>query len=331
MKTLTWTAPEVMTMRDAAKPELEPGWVLLRVGGAAICGSEISGYLGHNELRRPPLIMGHEFSGTVARLGPGVTQVSVGDVVTANPLVSCGQCRHCRQGNRQRCLSRQIIGIDFPGAFAEWVAVPAPQCHPVRDIVDGALVEPYACGVRAVGLSRVEMGDEAMVVGAGIIGLIAVHLLRAAGASRVIVVDPNPHRLEQAQAWGATDTMAPDTVDHLGIRQTMDRVIDAVGFSATRALSIQALRRGGCVVWIGLHENQSVLEGNAMVRDEIDIRGSFCYTDDEFRRAVDLVNAGQAFPRDRSWLDIRPLEAGDAAFAEQASPSARFAKIVLTI
>ncbi len=331
MKTLTWTAPEVMMIRDAAEPELDPGWILLRVGGAAICGSEISGYLGHNELRRPPLIMGHEFSGTVAQLGPGVTQVSVGDVVTANPLVSCGHCRHCRRGNRQRCLSRRIIGIDFPGAFAEWVAVPALQCYPVRDIIDGALVEPYACGVRAVGLARVEMGDEAMVVGAGIIGLMAVRLLRAVGAARVIVVDPNPYRLEQAKEWGATDTMSPDTVDHLGIRQTMDRVIDAVGFSDTRALSMQALRRGGCAVWIGLHENQSILEGNAMVRDEIDIRGSFCYTDEEFRRAADLVNAGQAFPSDRGWLDIRPMEAGDAAFAEQASSSARFAKIVLTI
>ena len=331
MKTLTWTAPEVMTMRDAAEPELESGWVLLRVGGAAICGSEISGYLGHNELRHPPLVMGHEFSGTVARLGPEVTQFSVGDVVTANPLVSCGHCRHCRQGNRQRCSSRRIIGIDFPGAFAEWVAVPALQCYPVRDMVDGALVEPYACGVRAVGLAKVEMGDQAMVMGAGIIGLMVVRLLRAAGASHVIVVDPNPRRLEQAKEWGATDAMAPDTVDHLGMRQTMDRVIDAVGFSDTRALGIQLLRRGGCAVWIGLHENRSILDGNAMVRDEIDIRGSFCYTDDEFHRAVDLVNAGHALPRDREWLDIRPLEAGDAAFAEQASPSARFAKIVLTI
>ena len=331
MKTLTWTAPEVMRIQEAAEPVLEPGWVLLRVGGAAICGSEISGYLGHNELRRPPLVMGHEFSGTVMRLGPGVTEVSVGDVVTANPLVSCGHCRHCRQGNRQRCASRRIIGIDFPGAFAEWVAVPGAQCYPVRDVVDGALVEPYACGVRAVGLAEVEIGDDAMVVGAGIIGLMAVRLLRTAGAARVIVVDPNPHRLEQAQEWGATDTVAPDTADHLGLRQSVDRVIDAVGFSDTRQFSIQALRRGGCAVWIGLHENSSLLEGNAIVRDEIDIRGSFCYTDEEFRRAVDLVNAGQAFPRNRGWLDIRPLEDGDAAFAEQASSLARFAKIVLTI
>jgi threonine dehydrogenase-like Zn-dependent dehydrogenase len=204
MKTLTWTAPEVMTMRDAEKPALAPGWVVLRVGGTAICGSEISGYLGHNDGR---------------------------------------------------------------ASFA-----------------------------------------------------------RTAGASRVSVVDPNPHRLEQAQEWGATGTLSPETVDHLGMRHTMDRVIDAVGFSDTRALSIQALRRGGCAAWIGLHENPSVLEGNAIVRDEIDIRGSFCYTDEEFRRAVDLVNAGQVFPQNRGWLDIRPLEAGNAAFAEQASPSARFAK-----
>ncbi|PSR20211.1 MAG: galactitol-1-phosphate 5-dehydrogenase [Sulfobacillus acidophilus] len=331
MKTLTWTAPDVMTMQEAPEPELQPGWVLLRVEGAAICGSDIAGYLGHNELRHPPLVMGHEFSGTVARLGPGVEGISVGDLVTANPLVSCGQCRHCRQGNRQRCVSRRIIGIDFPGAFAEWVAVPARQCYTIRDRVDGAMVEPYACALRAVGLAGVEIGDEAMVIGAGIIGLMAVRLLRTAGASRVIVVDPNHHRLEQAQAWGATEIVPPDAVAPLGIHQALDRVIDAVGFADTRSLSAQALRRGGCAVWIGLHENESRIAGNAIVRDEVDIRGSFCYTDDEFRRAVDLVNAGQAFPANRDWLDIRPMQTGDVAFAEQASPTARFAKIVLTI
>ncbi len=331
MKTLTWTAPNVMAIREAREPELVPGWVLLQVGGAAICGSEIAGYLGHNELRHPPLIMGHEFSGTVARLGEGVTQLAVGEVVTANPLVSCGQCRHCRQGNRQRCLSRRIIGIDFPGAFAEWVAVPASQCYPIGDIVDGALVEPYACGVRAVGLAQVEIGDEAMVIGAGIIGLMVMRILRRAGASRVVAVDTNVHRLELAQEWGATDTLTPDRINHEAMGQRLDRVIDAVGFSDTRALSVKVLRRGGCAVWIGLHENPTGLAGNAVVRDEIDIRGSFCYTDSEFQRAVDLVNAGQAFPQSRDWLDIRPLEDGDAAFAEQASPEARFAKIVLTV
>ncbi len=319
-----------MTIQEAAKPKLAAGWVLVKVETVGICGSEISGYLGENELRRPPLVMGHEFSGTVAECGPA-TDLAVGSRVTANPLVSCGVCRDCRAGQRQRCLQRRIIGIDYPGGYAEWVAVPAAQCYPVADAVDGAMVEPLACALRAVELSEVETGDDTVVVGAGIIGLMAAGLLAQAGARRVAVVDPNPTRRQAAIEWRASAIFASTNELSSGFPERVDRVIDAVGLGATRRQSLEVLRRGGRAVWIGLHENLTEVAGNAVVRDETSVVGSFCYTDHNFSRAVQLVNDGHAFPAHRGWLDLRPLEAGDAAFREQARGPAPYAKILLRL
>ncbi|SMC07967.1 Threonine dehydrogenase [Sulfobacillus thermosulfidooxidans DSM 9293] len=330
MKTLTWTAKETMSILSAPAPVPEPGWIALRVAGVGICGSELSGYLGHNELRKPPLVMGHEFSGVVEEVGHGVTNVKIGDLVTANPLVTCGRCIHCLRGERQRCESRRIIGIDFPGAYAERVLVPSNQCYAVKDAIDGALVEPLACAVRAVGLARIKVGDTAVVIGAGIIGLMTVRLLGLSGAKRIAVVDPNDERLKISQLWGATE-MAPNlgallTDNH---PQSFDCVIDAVGLSTTRRDSLNALIRGGRAVWIGLHEALTHLDGNQIVRDELEVRGSFCYTDDEFIRAVSLINSQKFLPVDRQWLDVRSLEEGPAAFKELVNGSP-FSKIILT-
>ncbi len=319
-----------MTIKEAAKPTLAAGWVLLQVEAVGICGSEISGYLGENDLRRPPLVMGHEFSGTVAEC-EAATDLAVGTRVTANPLISCGVCRDCRAGQRQRCLQRKIIGIDFPGGYAEWVAVPAAQCYPVDDIEDGAMVEPLACALRAVELTHVETGDDCVVIGAGIIGLMAAGLLARAGARRIAVVDPNPSRRQAASPWGATAVFASTDELAANFPEGVDRVVDAVGLSATRRQSLDVLRRGGRAVWIGLHQNQTEVAGNAIVRDETSVVGSFCYTDHNFSRAVQLVNDGQAFPSNRGWLDVRPLEAGDAAFREQARGPAPYAKILLRL
>jgi threonine dehydrogenase-like Zn-dependent dehydrogenase len=326
MKTLTWTGPRTMTLEDAPRPEIPEGWVLLRVKAAGICGSEIAGYLGHNELRVPPLVMGHEFSAVVEALGIGASGISLGTLVTVNPLVSCGRCRHCRQGERQRCADRQIIGINFPGAYAEWVVAPASQCYPVRDPLLGAMVEPLACALRAVHQARVSIGDRTLVVGAGIIGLMTARLLAMAGAAEIVVADPNPARRAAASAFGASNVLAD-----FGGLEDFDVVVDAVGLDVTRRETLKTLSRGGRAVWIGLHQNDTTVPGNALVRNETIVSGSFCYRDEEFSRAVALMNAGQGLPTERNWLDVRPLAVGNAAFAEQATPDAPYAKILLTL
>lgn len=334
MKSLVWKAPSVMEIEEAARPHPGPGWVLLAVEDTGICGSEIGAFLGHNELRRPPLVMGHEFSGVVVELGPDVSKDLQGKLVAVNPILSCGQCRYCRRGLRQLCVSRKIIGVDYPGSYAEYVAVPAGACHEVKDPVVGALVEPLACGVRASSLAQIETGDSVMVIGAGTIGLMAARLAKDRGASRCVVVDTNPARLKWAANWGADAVLNPKTDDVLATVRVstdgegMDSVIDAVGSSQTRAQAVAAVCRGGKVVLLGLHENPTNLPGNEIVRFEKRVIGSFSYSDEDFRRAVVLANGGFV-ETSSGWLDIRGLDTGQASFAEQSLGAAPFSKVML--
>lgn len=335
MQALIWEAPEVMRLGTVPDPVPGPGWALVQVNAVGICGSELGAYLGHNELRIPPLVMGHEWAGTVAAVGSSTDEEWLGRTVTVNPLLSCGRCRACRRGDRQLCLERRIIGVDLPGAFAQWVSVPVSALWTVSDPTAGALVEPLACAVQALAQGAVQPGDGVLVYGAGIIGLMCAWMARLRGASRIVTVDLNPTRLQHAKTWGAEETLlggGPEVAEKVAAAFDggPDVVVDAVGAAATRQESVAAVRRGGRAVWVGLHDPAASFGGNRLVRDEVTVAGSFCYTDEHFRTARDLVDQ-QRLPAAGSWLDIRPLAVGDAAFREQALGPAPFAKILLTL
>src|SRR3989441_7614646 len=157
--------------------------------------------------------MGHEFSGVVVEVGDGVSPDWRGKRVVVNPLVTCGICRFCRSGDRQLCLERKIVGIDYPGGFAERTAVPIASCTPVTDLLRAALIEPLACGVRAVGRSEARLGDRALVFGAGMIGLSIIKLLRGRGGGQCIAGDTAPSRVEWGKLWGGTDTVSASAED----------------------------------------------------------------------------------------------------------------------
>lgn len=333
MQVLVWEALGQMRPQDSPDPTPKPGWMVLDVEAAGICGSEISSFLGKNELRRPPLVMGHEFSGVVIGTGDGVSPEWMGKRVVVNPLVTCGVCRFCRSGDRQLCPERKIIGVDFPGGFAEQTAVPVSNCTVITDLLRASLIEPFACGVRAVRRSGARVGDTTLVFGAGMIGLSIIKLLRAGGASRCVAVDTVASRLRWAEQWGATDTVDGSTEDAVAAAKRLvpagfDCAIDAVGHSQTREQSLALVRRGGRAVFVGLHSDAVTLHGNALVRGESQILGSFAYSDDDFRSAVDLAEGG-FIETAGGWLDVRPLAAGQEAFVEQATGPAPFSKIVL--
>ena len=177
------------------------------------------------------------------------------------------------------------------------------------------------------------MGDRALVFGAGMIGLSIIKLLRGRGVSQCIAVDTVPSRLKWAKLWGATDTLgasAEDTAEAVKRLAPggLDCVVDAVGHAQTRAQSLAMARRGGRVVFVGLHSDETSLHGNAVVRSETEIVGSFAYSDDDFRRAVGLAEGG-LIDMSGGWLDVRPLSAGQEAFVEQAAGPAPFSKILL--
>jgi L-iditol 2-dehydrogenase len=196
------------------------------------------------------------------------------------------------------------------------------------------LVEPLAVALRASSLTTAAPGDNVMIIGAGAIGLLVIRMMKARGVQNCLVIDTNSARLKWAQSWGASHVANPKTEDIASLVKSMsagdgmDCVVDAVGSSQTRTQSVSLVRRGGKVVWVGLHENESVVLGNDVVRSEKQIIGSMTYSDDEFRRAALLANNG--FIETKSgWFDTRSLDSGQTSFMEQASESAPCPKILL--
>ena len=323
-----------MRLEAVVEPVPGPGEVLLRVEAVGICGSELSGYLGENSLRRPPLVMGHEFVGTVAALGPGA-RMAPGARVVVNPLLPCGACGPCRSGAVHLCRERRIVGAARPGAFAEAVAVPESACHPVPDDLPApvaALAEPLACAVRAAGRAEVGPGETLVILGAGAIGLLTLAVARRAGPARVLVADVQAARRGTAAAWGAADVLDGAGDVAAAVRaatrgEGADAVVDAAGVTATRRASVRALRPGGKAVFIGLHEADSPLPCNELVRSEVTVTGSFCYSPDDFAAACGLLREGLLRPG--PWIEERPLAAGPAAFDELLRGAVPASKVVL--
>ena len=351
MQALVWLGPRDMVQRAEPMPKLATDEVLIAVGAVGICGSELGGFLGHNSLRVPPLIMGHECAGQVVQVTGGTFATgkiaTVGTRVTFNPLVVCGTCDRCISGKSNLCRRRQLVGAHRPGAFAQYVAVPARQCYPLPEsslalapgasvsLIAGSLAEPLACSIRAVALSGVQPQESLLILGAGPIGLCAVAAARAQGIEQIIVSDVAPQRLEIARRWGASDIVNARQQDVVAFVQDnfpggVDRVIDAVGATPVRAQAIRAVVPGGRVVFIGLHDEESVLPANYIIRQEITVTGSFAYTADDFAQAIDLLKNGVVQPS-ADWLEERPLSDGPAAFAELVDGKANVAKIVLTV
>lgn len=304
MSALVWERARKMTLQRQPLPSLQPDEVLIQVAVAGICGSELSGYLGHNALRVPPLIMGHEFSGVIAQLGSAVAteypELRVGGRVTANPLLYCGECAYCKNGLNQLCRDRKLIGAHRPGAFADFVSVPARQVINLPEALsfqDGALAEPAACGIRIAELAGNVAGETILILGAGTIGIMTLQALRNRNAGRIFVADIHPERLANAAQLGA-EPLNPKFMDVVRtVRQATQSygaavVVDAVGLESTRAQSIQAARSSGLVILSGLHEETSPMPAAEIIRREICVKGSFAYSPANFSQAVQALAEG---------------------------------------
>jgi len=183
MQALVWIGPRQMAMRTEPDPIPETHEALIKVAYAGICGSELSSYLGHNALRVPPVIMGHEFSGEIVELGSaaatGNTSLAVGQAVTVNPLDYTEPCEYCEQGLHHLSPTRQLVGAHRPGAYASYVSVPAKLVTPLPKTMSlriGALTEPTACGIRIGEIAGDVTDQDCLIIGAGPIGLLALQV-----------------------------------------------------------------------------------------------------------------------------------------------------------
>lgn len=336
MKALVYEGPRQMILREVNPPEVGRGEVLIEVAFSGICGSELSGFLGQSSIRKPPLIFGHEFSGRIVDAGAN-TSFPLGARVTANPLISCGVCTYCQAGDSQLCADRRLLGAALAGSNAALVAIPQDNVVLIPDALGFAqatLAEPIAYAVHVVEMLSLAPPDVLVVLGMGPIGLFVLETARHYGIAQVYALDTNRDRLGLAKALGAAAILDParDNVEAIVREATAGfgaaAVVDAVGSSATRQSAAKLVRRGGTIVFSGLHVQDTSLPLNDMVRNEIVTRGAFAYRANQFRRAVDLLAHGSLGLHD-DWIVTAPMGQGAEWYDRLITNPGAIAKVLL--
>ncbi len=339
MKALIWEAAGTMTMREEQVPLVSADEILVKVGHVGICGSELSGYLGHNALRVPPLIMGHEFAGEIVAVGadaaPIYPDLGIGTLVTVNPLWYCGECRSCQQGVNQLCYHRKLLGAHRPGAFAEYISVPAKLALPLPAGMNtriGALTEPVGCAVRIAELAGDMAGEDCLVIGAGPIGLLSLQMLKLKDARRVFIAELDEERLQMGAELGGIPIQPRDMDTVQAVKRETDGLgvavsVDAVGTAVTREQCVSATRATGSLILSGLHEERSAMPVADMIRREIRAKGSFAYSPAHFAKALDLLRRG-AVGLD-PWIVEAPLQEGGKWFNRLIEAPGGVSKVLL--
>ncbi|HMI53543.1 MAG TPA: galactitol-1-phosphate 5-dehydrogenase [Candidatus Saccharimonadales bacterium] len=341
MKALLLSQYRHLEIADLPVPQPGSGEVLVRVAACGICGSDVHGYDGSSGRRIPPIVMGHEAAGRIAALGDGVHGFAVDDRVTFDSTVYCGVCGPCGRGEVNLCDHRQVLGVSCSdyrrtGAFAEFVVVPSRILYRLPDnlsFAEAALLEAVAVALHAVSLAHVSAGSQALVLGAGMIGLLAAQALRVAGCSRVLIADVDPSRLTLAQAVGVTEVVPADTglvekILNLTGGSGVDLVVEAVGRNETVGSAIASARKGGTVVLVGNISPDVTLPLQKVVIRQIRLQGS-CASAGEYPRAIELLSSG-AIEVKPLITAIAPLDDGPQWFRRLHAREPNLMKVVLT-
>ncbi len=306
MKALVLQEYKKFAVEDLAVPTAKPGEVLVRVRACGICGSDVHGMDGSTGRRIPPLVMGHEAAGEIASVGQGVTAWKAGDRVTFDSTVYCGECWFCRRGEVNLCENRQVLGVscgDYrrQGAFAEFVAVPERILYRLPDNLtfeQAAMVEAVSVAVHAAARTPNLKGSTAVVVGAGMIGLLVVQVLRVKGCKQIIAIDLEEDRLQLALRRGATTAFKADVADlpakikALTEGRGADAAFEVVGLSPTLKTAMDCVRKGGSITLVGNLKAQVDLPLQAAVTRQLTLIGT-CASAGEYPECLDLIASGQ--------------------------------------
>ena len=304
---------------DAGAGAPGPGEVILKIGACGICGTDLEEYRAGplfiaadepNPLtgRMAPIILGHEFAGEVVEVGRGVTALRAGDRVAPEVIIACGHCYFCQRHQLTLCDSMAALGLAGDGGLAEYCRVPAANCVRLPDGMSydhGALAEPLSVAVRAMRKGRLGIGETVAIFGGGTIGLLALQAARTAGAAAVYVVEPHAGRRDLARRLGAAGAIDPRATDATAALRELtgvgpDLVVQASGAPEANPAAVDAARKGGRIVIVGLPLGPSTFNFMAIVAAEKEVVGSLAHIyDEDYAAAVRLLGEGR--------VEVEPL------------------------
>jgi L-iditol 2-dehydrogenase len=299
MRAAVLRGPEDVIIEERPAPQAGPGEVVVRVHSVGVCGSDTH-YYDHGRIGRfvveAPLVLGHEASGEVVELGPGVTRLAVGQRVSIEPGVPDLTCRQCLAGRYNLCPNMRFFGTPpVDGAFAEHVVVHEAFAHPVPDSIGddaAALLEPLSVGIWACRKARVTAGSRVLITGAGPIGLVSVQAALAFGATEVVVSDVNPARLALAEDLGATAVIDARGTSVTTLDAPPEVLLECSGHPRAIGEAIRALDRAGRAVLVGMGGDEIPLPLSVVQERELELTGTFRYAG-TWPTAIALVASGK--------------------------------------
>jgi L-iditol 2-dehydrogenase len=330
-----------LEMAEMPLPEVGPEDVLIRVRACGICGSDVHGLDGSTGRRIPPLVMGHEAAGEVAATGKLAADLRPGQRVTFDSTIYCGRCFFCARGEVNLCDHREVLGVSpgpyrRHGAFAEFVVVPRRIVFPLPDNLTferAAMIEAVSVALHAVKITPIREGDTAVVVGAGMIGLLAVQALRNAGCGSVVAVDVDAARLPLARELGASHAWDPQVTDiaaaagELTQGRGADVAVECVGASQPVRTAIACVRKGGSVTLVGNVSPSVDLPLQTVVTRQLRLQGS-CASSGEYPEVIELLSTG-AIRVDPLISAVAPLAEGAAWFDRLYRKESNLMKVIL--
>lgn len=336
MKALVYTGPECVEVQDVAVPEPQAGQVRIRVSYCGICGSDIGIYSGKHPRAKAPLVIGHEFIGTIDAVNGTSGKFQVGDRVTPYPLLSCGHCAPCATGTPHVCKTLKLLGIDVDGGVAEYVCCDENVLFKIPDTLSdhaAAVIEPLAVIVRTFHQAKFKLCDSVVIIGAGPIGILTAILAEDAGASRVIISDVDDARLALAKEMGyevvnSKTASVSEYVETTTNGRGVDVVFECAGVESAILEATKICRIGGTVCVTSVHKAPHTVNLQEVNFKEITLVSSRVYTFHEYGQAVEYAVKLQD-RLEKVVSNVVKLEESDCVFDIIRDPSVNTVKVLV--
>jgi threonine dehydrogenase-like Zn-dependent dehydrogenase len=334
MQALVYTNTQTLVYREEKNPKVVNGESIVRVAASGICGSDMHAYHGKDNRRIPPLILGHEISGTIDK------GKFAGKKVILNPLITCGKCDYCTNEKEHLCNKRIILGMNKPierqGGFAEYVSIPDNNIYELPaslGMKEAPIAEPTAVALHAVELGEKELSKslkntKALIIGGGAIGLLSGLILsKVKNCGEIIIVDPNKKRLGECSKYLNAPGVEPGS--KIILNDYFDIVFDTVGLETTRHQAINSIKPGGVIIHIGLTQPSGSFNFRKVTLQEITFIGTYCYTNKDFEKTLNILANKKI--GSLNWIEYKNLKDGASAFQQIHDGSCSAPKIILLI